>query len=165
MLKSFTKFDKNKDEKLVNLKIFYQVDHVKKLSDEFDKFDDDSSLLKNQYDHRAFVRRIRKEYKKIKRLTMRKCITIYVETKNKTMKTLLNFKSEINFINKAMIKQLNFFSTLNNEKATIIINTKLKIFEIHFLIITVTNKHDVQRHFEKFFLKININENIILNIF
>ena len=76
----------------------------------------------------------------------------------------MNNKNKINFINRIIIKQLNLFSFFINQKICDIINTKLKIFKIHFFIVVITDKNNNQRFFEKSFLKININENLIFNM-
>ena len=87
-----------------------------------------------------------------------------MKAKNKMLKTLLNSENEINLINWAIIKQLELFSFFINEKACDIANTKLKTFEIHFLIVIIIDKNDNQRFFEEFFLKISINEDLIFDI-
>ena len=80
------------------------------------------------------------------------------------LKTLLNSENKINFINRVIIKQLKLFSFFINKKTYNIVNTKLKTFEIYFFIVTIINKNNNQRFFEKFFLKISINENLIFGI-
>ena len=56
-------------------------------------------FLMNLYNYRAIVRKIQKEYKKIKSLNKRRCIQLEIKTKNKMLKTLLNSENKINFIN------------------------------------------------------------------
>ena len=119
----------------------------------------------NLYSHRTIVRKIRKEYEKIKSLNKKRCIQLKIKTKNKMLKTLLNSESKINLISRVIIKQLKLFSFFINEKTYNIINTKLKTFEIYFLIVTIIDKNNNQRFFEKFFLKISINENLIFDMF
>ena len=80
------------------------------------------------------------------------------------MKTLLNSESEVNLINRVKIKQLKLFFFFIHEKACDVVNIKLKIFDVHFLIVVVIDKHEHSRYFEEFFLKININEDIILDM-
>ena len=129
-----------------------------------DLFDKDSDFSKHLYNHRTIVRKIRKEYEKIKVLTKRQCIQLKIEINDKRIKALLNNESEINFINRVMIKQLNLFFFFINKKICGIVNTKLKIFGIYFFIVAVIDKNDNQRFFEKFFLKISINENLIFDM-
>ena len=145
------------------MKFFNQINHVKKLIDS-GFFDDVSNTLKNSYDRRTIVRKIRRKYRKLKILIKRRCIQRKIKIKNNVMKTLLNSENEINLINKVMTKRLKLSFFIINEKTCDIINIKLNIFEIHFLIIVVIDKNDHRRYFEEFFLKININENIILDM-
>ena len=67
------------------------------------------------------------------------------------LKTLLNNENKINFINRVIIKELKLFSFFINEKLCNIINTKLKIFKIYFLIVTIIDKNNNQRFFNFFF--------------
>ena len=87
-----------------------------------------------------------------------------IKINDKRIKTLLNNENKINFINRVIIKQLNLSFFFINKKTCDIINTKLKIFEIYFLIVVIIDKNNNQRFFKKFFLKININENLIFDI-
>ena len=137
---------------------------MKKLIDS-NLFNDVFDPLSYLYEHKTIVRRIRKKYEKLKILTKRRCIQLKIEINGRTIKTLLNSESEINFINRAIVKQLNLFLFFINEKICDITNTKLKIFKIHFLTVAIIDKNDNQRFFEKSFLKININKNLIFGMF
>ena len=150
-------------KKLIRLKISHQIDYVKKLIDT-NIFDVDSNFSKHSHYYRTIVRRIQRKYKKLRVLIKRRCIQIKINIKNKKMKTLLNNENEINFINRIMIKQLKIFFFFIHEKTCDIVNIKLKIFDVHFLIVVVIDNHEHSRYFEKSFLKININENIILDM-
>ena len=165
MFKKFRQYseEEKKYKKLTRLTIFYQTDYVKKLINS-NFFDEDSNFSKHLYDYRTIVRRIRKEYEKIKALTKRRYIQLKIEINDRRMKTLLNSENKINFINRVIIKQLNLSFFFINKKTCDITNTKLKIFEIHFFIVAVIDKNNNQRFFEKFFLKININENLIFDM-
>ena len=143
--------------------IFYRADYVKKLIDS-NLFDDDSNFSKHSHYHRTVVRRIRKEYRKLKILTIRRCIQLKTNIKDMKLKTLLNCENEINLINRIMIKRLKLSFFFIHEKTCDVANIKLKIFEVHFLIVVIIDKNDCSRYFEKSFLKININENLILNM-
>ena len=127
-------------------------------------FDENLNSLKHLYNYRTIVRKIRKEYEKIKALTKRRYIQLKIKINDKRIKTLLNNENKINFINRVIVKRLNLFFFFINKKICNITNTKLKIFEIHFFIIAIIDKNDNQRFFEKFFLKININKNLIFDI-
>ena len=120
--------------------------------------------LSHLYEHKAIVRRIQKEYEKLKILTKRRYIQLKIKINDKTIKTLLNNENKINFINRIMIKQLSLFLFFINEKICNIINTKLKIFEVYFLTVAIIDKNNNQRFFEIFFLKISINENLIFGM-
>ena len=95
--KKKTKEKKEKVKKLARLTIFYQVNYVKKLTNS-DFVNYVFELLMNLYNYRTIVRKIRKEYKKIKSLNKKRCIQLKMKTKSKMLKTLLNSESEINFI-------------------------------------------------------------------
>ena len=99
----------------------------------------------------------------MKILIKRRCIQLKIDIKSIKIKTLLNCKNKINFINKIIIKRLKLFFFIY-KKVCNVVNIKLKIFEIYFLIIVVIDKNNYFRYFEKLFLKTNINENLILNM-
>ena len=136
---------------------------MKKLIDS-NFFNNVLDLLNYLYEYKAIVRRIQKKYEKLKILIKRRCIQLKVKINDKTIKTLLNNENKINLINRVIIKQLNLSFFFINKKACDITNTKLKIFKIYFFTIAIINKNDNQRFFEKFFLKININENLIFDM-
>ena len=120
--------------------------------------------LSHSYGHRAVVRRIRREYEKLKALTKRRCIQLEAEVNGRTMKALLDSGSEINLINRAMVKQLGLPPSPINEKACGIANTKLETFGVHFLTVAVTDKNGNQRFFEESFLEVSINEDLIFGM-
>ena len=80
-------------------------------------------------------------------------------------KTKLNCDSEINFINRQLIKKLDlFFFTVVESDARIVDNSKLQTFDVHFLLISVLNINDVFRFFEKFFMKISMQNDLIFEM-
>ena len=150
-------------KKLIRLKISHQIDYVKKLIDT-NIFDVDSNFSKHSHYYRTVIRKIRKKYKKLRVLIKRRCIQIKVDIENRRMKILLNNENEVNLINRVMVKQLELSLFSIYEKACSIANIKLKIFDVHFLIVAVIDKYEHSRYFEESFLEVSINEDIILEI-
>ena len=78
---------------------------------------------------------------------------------------MLNCNSEINLIEKHFVRKLNLKTcALNNINLIIFNNKLLQIHEIYFLIIAIKDLTKTKRFFEKFFLIININDDLIFNI-
>ena len=93
-----------------------------------DLSDDDPDPPKHPHYHRAVVRRIRREYRKLKALTKRRCIQLKVDIRSVGMRALLDCGSEINLISRAMVKRLGLSPSSIHEKACGIANTKLETF-------------------------------------
>ena len=114
------------------MKIFDQANDVKNLLInnvivfEFDFFF-------NAITHRIYIRKIRKQLIKQKKLVIKKCINVKIILNEKRKKTKLNCDNEINFINRQLIKKLDlFFFTVVEFDARIVDNNKLQIFDVHF---------------------------------
>ena len=81
-------------------------------------------------------------------------------------KTKLNCDNEINFINRQLIKKFDlFFFTIVKFDVRIVDNSKLQTFDVHFFLISVLNINDVFRFFEKFFMKISMQNDLIFEMF
>ena len=81
-------------------------------------------------------------------------------------KTKLNCDNEINFISRQLIKKFDlFFFTIVELNARIVDNSKLQTFDVHFFLINVLNINDVFRFFEKFFMKVSMQNDLILEMF
>ena len=85
--------------------------------------------------------------------------------KCKNFKTLLNCDNKINLISKRLIKKLNVILSFDKHVLIKIIDEKqIQTFDIHFFNLIVYNVVDVVIYFEKSFLKINLQKNVVLNM-
>ena len=119
----------------------------------------------NAITHRIYIRKIRKQLIKQKKLIIKKCIDVKIILNEKRKKTKLNCDNEINFISRQLIKKLDlFFFTIIELNVRIVDNNKLQTFDVHFLLINVLNINDVFRFFEKFFMKISMQNDLIFEM-
>ena len=119
----------------------------------------------NAVTHRVYIRRVRKQLIKQKKLVIKRCIDVKIILNEKRRKTKLNCDSEINLISRQLIKKLAlFFFTVVESDARIVDNSRLQTFDVHFLLISVLNINDVSRFFEEFFMKISMQNDLILEM-
>ena len=119
----------------------------------------------NAITHRVYIRKIRKQLIKQKKLIIKRCIDVKIILNEKRRKTKLNCDSEVNLISRQLIKKLDlFFFTVVEPDARIVDNNKLQIFDVHFLLISVLNINDVSRFFEEFFMKVSMQNDLILEM-
>ena len=79
---------------------------------------------------------------------------------------MLNCNNEVNLIKKYFVRKLNLETCVLNDTDLIIFDNKLfQIYEIYFLIIAVKDLARTKRFFKKIFLTMNIDNDLILNIF
>ena len=79
---------------------------------------------------------------------------------------MLNCDNEINLINKHFVKKLNLKACILNDIDLIILNNKsFQTHEIYFLIIAIKDLTKTKRFFKKFFLTMNINDDLIFDMF
>ena len=79
---------------------------------------------------------------------------------------MLNYNSEVHLIKRYFIKKLKLKAcTLKNINLIIFDNKSFQTHEIYFLIIAIKDLARTKRFFEKFFLTINIDDDLILDMF
>ena len=146
------------------MKIFDQAGDVKNLlinsviAFEFDFF-------LNAVTHRVYIRKVRKQLVKQKKLVIKRCIDVKVILNEKRRKAKLNCDSEINLISRQLIKKLDLpFFIVVGPDARIVDNSRLQTFDVHFLLISVLNINDVFRFFEEFFMKVSMQNDLILEM-
>lgn len=147
------------------MKPFKQVDYVKKLTTSSPS-ESDSELSFKVITHRVYVRRIKRELAKAKRLIIRKCVEVNIEIKERRVRSKLNFGSEVNLISRKFVKNLHLsLSAIDSFDTRTVDESRLQTFGVHFLTINVLNKDDVPKYFEEFFLKISMQDDLILGMF
>ena len=109
--------------------------------------------------------RRRKKTRTIK-LVIVKIIKIQVNvTKYEIVNITLNSEIECNLINKVFARKLALLSFDDAHINVVSINKLLiKIQSVYFLYFNITNRKNYNRFFEKFFLKIDIDNHIILSM-
>ena len=79
---------------------------------------------------------------------------------------MLNCDSEVNLIKKHFVKKLNLkVCTLKNIDLIIFDNKSFQTHKIYFLIIAIKDLTKTKRFFKEFFLTVNIDNDLIFNIF
>ena len=79
---------------------------------------------------------------------------------------MLNCDNEANLIKKYFVKKLNLEACALNDTDLITFDNKsFQTCEIYFLIIAIKDLTKTKRFFKKFFLTINIDNDLIFNIF
>ena len=78
---------------------------------------------------------------------------------------MLNCNREVNLIKKHFVKKLNLEAcALNGIDLIIFDNKSFQIHEVYFLIIAIKDLAKTKRFFEKVFLMMNINDDLILDM-
>ena len=144
---------------------FNQANIVKKLLiDKVFDFEFDFSFKINT--HRVYIRKVRKKLTKTKKLIVKRCIDVKIILEKQQKKVKLNCDNEINLISRKLIKKFNLlFFFIADFDTRIVDNNKLQNYSVHFLIINVIDKNDISKFFEKSFLKINMQNDLILEMF
>ena len=125
----------------------------------------ESDFFFNAITHRAYIRRVRRQLVKQKKLAIKRCIDVKIILNEKRRKAKLNCDSEVNFISRQLIKKLDLPSfTVVGSDARTIDNSRLQTFDVHFLLISVLNINDVPRFFEEFFMKVSMQNDLILEM-
>ena len=84
----------------------------------------------------------------------------------KRKKAKLNCDSEVNLISRQLVKKLDLpFSIVVEPDARTVDNSRLQTFDVHFLLISVLNTNGVSRFFEKSFMKVSMQNDLILEMF
>ena len=114
-----------------------------------------------------FFRNVQRKEVKNKKLIIRRIIKISVTVLNyETIKTMLNYNSEVNLIKKYFVRKLNLKACALKDTDLIIFDNKsLQTYEIYFLIIAIKNLTRTKSFFKKFFLTVNIDDDLIFNMF
>ena len=119
----------------------------------------------NAITHRAYIRRIRKQLVKQKKLVIKRCIDVKIILNEKRRKAKLDCDSEINLISRQLIKKLDLSSFIVvGPDARIVDNSRLQTFDVHFFLINVLDINGVFRFFEEFFMKISMQNDLILEM-
>ena len=83
----------------------------------------------------------------------------------KTIKVILNCDSEINLIKKYFVRKLNLkIYALKNIDLIIFNNKSFQTYAVYFLIIAIKDLTRTKYFFKKFFLTINIDDDLIFDI-
>ena len=78
---------------------------------------------------------------------------------------ILDCDVECNLINKSFVKKLNFISFDAKHIDVIIVNKfSIIINDVYFSHINIKNRLNYNRYFEKFFLNVDIDDDVILNM-
>ena len=114
-----------------------------------------------------FFQNVQRKKIKDKKLIIRRIVKISVTALNhETIKIMLNCDSEVNLIKKYFVRKLNLKAcALNGIDLITFDNKSLQTHEIYFLIITIKDLTETKRFFEKFFLTMNIDDDLIFNMF
>ena len=114
-----------------------------------------------------FFRNVQRKKIKNKKLIIRRIIKISVTTlSHETIKIILNCDSEVNLIKKHFVKKLNLKTyALKDINLIIFDNKSFQTHEVYFLIIAIKDLTKTKRFFEKFFLTMNINDDLIFDMF
>ena len=79
---------------------------------------------------------------------------------------MLNCDSEANLIKKHFVRKLNLKAcTLKDIDLIIFDNKSFQTHEVYFLIITIKNLAKIKRFFKNFFLTMNIDDDLIFDMF
>ena len=100
-----------------------------------------------------------------KKLRMIKCDKIKIKINDIEIFAIINSKTKINLINNVFVKKfkLILFDVFFCE-IMIFDNNQLKIYEIYFVRLEISNENDVNRFFNENFLEIDLFWNISLNL-
>ena len=112
-----------------------------------------------------FFRNVQRRKIKHKKLIIRRIIKISVTALNyEIIKIILNCDNEVNLIKKHFVRKLNLkVCALKNIDLIIFDNKSFQMHEIYFLIIAIKDLTKTKRFFKKFFLTMNINDDLIFN--
>ena len=113
-----------------------------------------------------FFRNVQQREIKNKKLIIRRIIKISITALNhETIKAMFNYDNEVNLIKKHFVKKLNLKAyTLKDIDLIILDKKSLQTHKVYFLIIAIKNLTKTKRFFEKFFLTMNIDDDLIFNM-
>ena len=79
---------------------------------------------------------------------------------------MLNCDNKVNLIKRHFVRKLNLKAcTLKNTDLIILDNKSFQTHEIYFLIIAIKDLTRTKRFFKEFFLTVNIDNDLIFNMF
>ena len=85
---------------------------------------------------------------------------------HETIRIILNYDSETNLIKKHFVRKLNLKAcALKNINLIIFNNKSFQTHEVYFLIIAIKDLTRMKRFFKKSFLTMNIDDDLILDMF
>ena len=162
-------------QKLIDLIVFIQVNNKKnsslnKSNDFVSNIDNDTSFNYEFEFESSFNRTRRRNQQRRKFKTFKLFIVKIMKIKINMIdynfiNAILDCDVEYNLINKNFVKKLNLISfdtkyidVINVNKFSIIIN------DVYFSHINIKNRLNYDRYFEKFFLNVDIDDDVILNI-
>ena len=114
-----------------------------------------------------FFRNVQRKEIKDKKLIIRRIVKISITALNyETIRIMLNCDNEINLIKKHFVRKLNLKAcALNGIDLITLDNKSFQIHEIYFLIIAIKDLTRTKYFFEKFFLTMNIDDDLIFDMF
>ena len=126
----------------------------------------ESDFLINRRLIKSF-RNVQRRKIKNKKLIICRIIKISIIVLNhETIKTMLDCDNEINLIKRYFVRKLNLKACALKSINLIILDNKLfQTHEVYFLIIAIKDLTRTKRFFKKFFLTVNIDDNLIFNMF
>ena len=140
---------------------------MKNLHQKLNQSDSSTDFIMSASNIRIRQRRVCKKKIRAKKLATAKCLTHHVTLTDfeDVRRILLNTESEINLIRHSLCKKLDLMISDVSTKNIQIINEKvISSHDVHFLNIEISNHAEHQRYFEEFFLAMNMQKNLVLDM-
>ena len=135
------------DKKLDDLIIFKQIDIMKNSLTNNNNSDEFSSTNFNK----TFVKRRRKKFRTTK------CDKIKIKINDNEIFAIMNSKAKINLINNVLVKKFKLILfDVSFCEIMILNNNQLKIYDVYFVRLEVSNENDVNRFFNENFLEVDL---------